>query len=833
MLECQITRKPSRNEPVVLATFSYRYDAHLVPDLLRNLAPSVHGYVAWNDQSADQALTSEPNRRTLLLQEAGRLGADWILAVDPDERFEDNLAIEMPRMLARGEGNLWMFTVREMFDATHYRTDGVWGGKSHMRLFPMSAVKGELTIALHGRWIGDATGYAMRESRINLYHLRMATKARRSLRRDLYAAADPGRTFQKIGYDYLDDERGMRLEQVPASRAFSPPFVEDGGVWSPEPEKVGEIVSDQLEHRLHFVAQSIARQGHEAAFHILRDLSAASPQDRDLPLLAATYALAAGRADEAHAISTAVLADLPECLAARVLAVRSLHVLGRREDGLSFDAGMPNNSLYCQHIQNGLFNGSEDFASDNAIWRRWVKGLARCEEGREVKQSDLAVVVIGFRAQDTLAAAVASVIDQSETAEIVVVNTGGGSVREMLAPFLDRIRLIVIDEPLFVGAARNIGIDASRAPFISFLAGDCVAEAGWVAGRLKRHRGGAWMVATPVLPQRDASLVAEAANRLLYWGRRPETPLAYVAPFGRSYDRRLFGIVGPFPPGLRINEDERLNRLADQIAPCDWDPEIVTRHRDPRTLIQVLRAQIQRGEKRADHPPFRSMAKGSDRKRRLAEEMRSRRVASRRMLWSDPSTSGWRRLCLAAVQWLANRADAIGVARGLARIAEAERLAAKQDHQDQLARSSALDPQDWRKALAYGRKLATADADAACAEFRRGLAMDPGEATLLNALVRCLEQKGEPTLALQEAERAVIAAPLSRRNWEIAADTALRAGQIDLASVFALQALSLAPQDASAHRRMANCHQARGEPVPALFRNHAAQRVEGKPARPE
>ncbi len=282
----------------------------------------------------------------------------------------------MPRMLARGKGNLWMFTVREMFEPTRYRNDGVWGGKSHMRLFPMSAVKGELTVALHGRWIGDTTGHVMRESRINLYHLRMATKARRSLRRDLYAAADPGRTFQKIGYDYLDDERGMRLEQIPASRAFNPPFVEDGGLWSPEPEQVGAIVSDQFEHRLHFVAQSIARQGHEAAFHILRDLAAASPQDRDLPLLAATYALTAGRADEAQALSTAVLADRPDCLPARILAARSLHMLGRGEDGLSMSAGLPGKSLYCQHILAGLVTGSDDFASDTAIWRRWIKGGA-------------------------------------------------------------------------------------------------------------------------------------------------------------------------------------------------------------------------------------------------------------------------------------------------------------------------------------------------------------------------------------------------------------------------------------------------------------------------
>jgi Glycosyl transferase family 2 len=830
MLESQITRRPARNTPMVLAAFSYRYDAHLVPDLLSNLAPSVHGYVAWNDQSADVALTSEPARRTHILQEARRLGADWIMAVDPDERYEDNLAHEMPRMLARGEGNLWTFSVREMFDPEHYRVDGVWGGKSSMRLFPMSAVKGDLTAALHGRWISDSSGYALRDSRINMYHLRMATVQRRSLRRDLYAAADPTRAAQKIGYDYLADERGMRLERIPASRAFSPAFVEDGGLWSPEPEQIGEIVSDRLEHRLQFVAQSIARQGHASAFHALCDLGAASPQDTDLPLLAASHALTAGLADEAQSIAAAQLERQPESLAARLLAARALHLMGRVAEGLSVAEGLPKDSLLCQDVCNRLGREGEDFTSATATWRRWTKGAATCVEGSRIARSDLAIVVIGFRAQDTLAAAVASVIDQDEPAEIIVVNTGGGDVRKSLAPVLDRIRLIAIEEPLFVGAARNVGIDASRAPCIAFLAGDCLAEPGWTAGRLRRHRAGALMVATPVMPQRDARLVAEAANRLLYWGRRPDTPLAYVAPFGRSYHRRIFDLVGPFPPGLRINEDDRLNRLADQIALCDWAPEVLTQHRDPTTLVQLLRAQVRRGENRADHAPFRSMSGTPDGKRRLADEMRGRRAASLRMLVSDPATGGWRRWAMAAVQWLANRADSIGIARGLARVAKAERLAADQTEPRHLAQAAALDPQDWRKALTLGGVLAASENPDACAEFRRGLALAPGEGALSIALVRCLEGKGDHALALQEAERAALAAPLSRRHWEVAADAALRAKRADLACVFALQALALAPQDATAHRRMANCHIALGNPVLAMFRNHAAQRLEDKPA---
>ncbi|MBW6507881.1 MAG: glycosyltransferase [Rhodobacteraceae bacterium] len=82
----------------------------------------------------------------------------------------------------------------------------------------------------------------------------------------------------------------------------------------------------------------------------------------------------------------------------------------------------------------------------------------------------MAVVVIGFRAPAEMAAAVASLRAQDVAAEIVVVNSGGGAPEVVLAAHLDHIRLIAVEAPLMVGAARNIGIDATRAPLIGFRA---------------------------------------------------------------------------------------------------------------------------------------------------------------------------------------------------------------------------------------------------------------------------------------------------------------------------------------------------------------------------
>jgi hypothetical protein len=319
MLHHEIFHRPAKDEPLIMAVFSYRYDAHLVPDLIENIRPGVHGFVAWDDRCAEDALSDEPDRRSRLFEAAKTLGADWLLTPDPDERLETGFAGWLPDLIAEGDRTIWTFMVREMFDPTRFRTDGPWGSKSKVVLFPVTAARVDPAQRLHFPTVGDGAGFIRRDARINLYHLRMATPARRQLRRDLYAAADPERRFQPIGYDYLTDDRGMRLEPIPDTRGFLPAFVEDFGLWSPDPGELGKVRPDPYEARLVRAAHVVRRQGRMVAHHVLADLHDQSPQDSDLALLAARFALEAGAFDRAKSLADQALADRPHDLYARFL----------------------------------------------------------------------------------------------------------------------------------------------------------------------------------------------------------------------------------------------------------------------------------------------------------------------------------------------------------------------------------------------------------------------------------------------------------------------------------------------------------------------------------
>ncbi|MDX8438535.1 hypothetical protein [Mesorhizobium australafricanum] len=215
----------------IVAVFSYRYDQHLVPDLVANLDPVVDGWIAYDDRASDGIFSSEPQRRRALIAAAYEVGANWVLAMDPDERLENAVASRIGRLIS-GSGHVaWGFRCRELYTPASYRIDGAWGRKTQHRLFSAYHPDRYQSKDLHGAWFPEDIGFRLKDSGLNLYHLKMIEPKRRVARRDLYNRLDPDRQLQPIGYDYLADETGMILEAVPAGREYFPAHADDGGLW--------------------------------------------------------------------------------------------------------------------------------------------------------------------------------------------------------------------------------------------------------------------------------------------------------------------------------------------------------------------------------------------------------------------------------------------------------------------------------------------------------------------------------------------------------------------------------------------------------------------------
>ncbi len=215
--------------------------------------------------------------------------------------------------------------------------------------------------------------------------------------------------------------------------------------------------------------------------------------------------------------------------------------------------------------------------------------------------TELACVVISLRAQPGLVPAVRSILAQDEPVELVVVNSGGGDPAKALQQADLDVPLVELPQPAYPGAARNAGIAATTAPYVAFLAADCIAEPGWARARLAAHKQGADAVATAMTCANPATRAARASHLLLHHRRRPDTPPKERLLYGLSYSRELLDRHGPFREDLRIGEDTELNRRIAQTARIAAPPSVRTAHRYPPTVKALLTDQFERGRRRGRH----------------------------------------------------------------------------------------------------------------------------------------------------------------------------------------------------------------------------------------
>ena len=272
--------------------------------------------------------------------------------------------------------------------------------------------------------------------------------------------------------------------------------------------------------------------------------------------------------------------------------------------------------------------------------------------------AELATVVISLGNEPGLVDSVRSLLDQGPGAELMVVNSGGGGAGAALAAAGVEVEVIERPEPLSPGAARNLGIRATRAPFVAFLAADCLAEPGWISGRLRRHRAGADAVASAVTNATPASASAAIGHLLMYHRRMPSTPAAMQRHYGVSYSRPLLEGLGLFREDLRQGEDTELNGRLGRGVSVEWAPEVRTAHRSPAGTRQLLRDQYARGRRSLlyRHLPIRTM---------LRIALVKRPLDAFRQAVRTPEPGGRRRL-LGASPLLApaSVAYALGLVRG-------------------------------------------------------------------------------------------------------------------------------------------------------------------------
>jgi len=218
----------------------------------------------------------------------------------------------------------------------------------------------------------------------------------------------------------------------------------------------------------------------------------------------------------------------------------------------------------------------------------------------------LSVIVMGYANAVTIERAVGSVLDQDDAdTEVVVVTSGPDDSADRLRRAFPS--LTVIDSPvrLLPGGARNAGVAGTHGELVAFLAADCVAEPGWVAGRRRAHADGHSVVASAMTNGAPRNLAAWGFHFDVYSARlaghgarmvRGTDPAAH----GCSYERTVLERLGPFDDTLLVGEDTDASRRLDRLGVAVWfDPSVRTAHVGPTRTRALWHDRVRRGAARA------------------------------------------------------------------------------------------------------------------------------------------------------------------------------------------------------------------------------------------
>lgn len=253
---------------------------------------------------------------------------------------------------------------------------------------------------------------------------------------------------------------------------------------------------------------------------------------------------------------------------------------------------LPKGSLSTKSLSFALERGKRTFQTKNetrpTLTDEFLSGL-------QGKPPQLACVVMSYRDESWVVSAVQSLLHQSVPIEIVVVNSGKTGTEERLKSHGINVLVVETDKRLLPGAARNLGIAATSAPYVSFLAADCLAEADWAAYRLLAHSQGSLAVSGSITNPYGSSLAAWASYLSLYTNRLPRTTESEAKHYSVSYARWLFEKYGLFDETLRAGEDTAFNNSLKVSVDFTWNPEVRTAHRHPATLREFFRDMSYRG----------------------------------------------------------------------------------------------------------------------------------------------------------------------------------------------------------------------------------------------
>jgi len=235
--------------------------------------------------------------------------------------------------------------------------------------------------------------------------------------------------------------------------------------------------------------------------------------------------------------------------------------------------------------------------------------VPRAEHSKVELQAEALVTVIVpcYQSERTIRQCLTAIINQQTSVkfDVIVVDSSSDQTAQIVENEFPSVRLIHLKQRTFAGAARNIGIRATRATFCLMIDSDCIAEPDLIERAVARHGEAEYAAVGGSLANGTPDSVSGSIGYLIEFKEfMPTTPLRLekgVPTANIMYRREMLERFGGFDDDMWLAEDILLNWKMTQAGErILFDPAIRVTHLNRTGWRQVLWYQIDLGRLSAE-----------------------------------------------------------------------------------------------------------------------------------------------------------------------------------------------------------------------------------------
>jgi GT2 family glycosyltransferase len=212
------------------------------------------------------------------------------------------------------------------------------------------------------------------------------------------------------------------------------------------------------------------------------------------------------------------------------------------------------------------------------------------------------VIVPCYNSERTIRACLNAIVGQHTDVryEVVVVDSSSDRTPRIVEGEFKSVRLIHLEHRTFAGAARNIGVRSTRAPFCLMIDSDCIARPDLIALMIARHNEGEYAAVGGSLANGTPKSLSGWTGYLLEFKEFiPSAPMRIVNTVPTAnvmYRREALEKYGYFDDDMWLSEDIlfnwKMHKAGERIL---FDPAIEATHLNRTGWKEVLSYQVSLG----------------------------------------------------------------------------------------------------------------------------------------------------------------------------------------------------------------------------------------------